>query len=72
MAGGGMGVQKNKFIEQWATNRENLEQCFKFDRRNAALILTFGILVPIVVYKSIVVEQHKHDVDYNRKPTKFL
>ncbi|KAH7331188.1 hypothetical protein KP509_20G019200 [Ceratopteris richardii] len=69
---GGMGVNKNKYVEDWGSYRENLEHHFRFTRRNFALIFSFGVLFPIVVYKGLVAEAHKHDSDYQRPPTKFM
>jgi hypothetical protein len=54
--GGGMEANKNKFIEDWGSARETLEQNFRWTRRNFALIGLFGIAVPILVYKGIVKE----------------
>ncbi|WZY90160.1 hypothetical protein YC2023_046895 [Brassica napus] len=52
--GGGMETNKNKFIEDWGSARENLEHNFRWTRRNFALIGIFGIALPIIVYKGIV------------------
>ncbi|KAL5574567.1 hypothetical protein UlMin_016266 [Ulmus minor] len=46
--GGGMETNKNKFIEDWSSTRENLKHNFRWSRRNLAL--------PIFVYKGIVRE----------------
>lgn len=47
---GGMGVQKNSFIEAWASRRENLEHHFKYSRGNWARLIVFGFGVPIAIY----------------------
>ncbi|CAN7104324.1 unnamed protein product, partial [Brassica rapa subsp. narinosa] len=52
--GGGMETNKNKFIEDWGSARENLEHNFRWTRRNFALIGIFGIALPILVYKGVV------------------
>ncbi|KAG6431586.1 hypothetical protein SASPL_109665 [Salvia splendens] len=54
--GGGMETNKNRWIEDWATNRENLEHHFRWTRRNLALVGIFGVAVPILVYKGVVKE----------------
>lgn len=54
--GGGMEANKNKFIEDWGSARENLELNFRWTRRNLALVGIFGLAVPILVYKGIVRE----------------
>ncbi|PNX56019.1 hypothetical protein L195_g049653, partial [Trifolium pratense] len=54
--GGGMEANKNKFIEDWGTARENLEHNFRWSRRNLLLVGIFGIAVPVLVYKGIVKE----------------
>ena len=54
--GGGMEVNKNKFIEDWNSGRENLEFNFRWTRRNLAIVGIFGIALPILVYKGIVKE----------------
>ncbi|CAN6996758.1 unnamed protein product [Brassica rapa subsp. trilocularis] len=52
--GGGMETNKNKFIEDWGSARENLEHNFRWTRRSFALIGIFGIALPILVYKGVV------------------
>ncbi|RRT48912.1 hypothetical protein B296_00045791, partial [Ensete ventricosum] len=54
--GGGMEVNKNKYIEDWNAARENLELNFRWTRRNLAIVGIFGLAVPILVYKGIVRE----------------
>lgn len=54
--GGGMEVNKNRWIEEWNAGRENLELNFRFTRRSLAVIGLFGLAVPILVYKGIVRE----------------
>ena len=54
--GGGMETNKNRFIEDWSSARENLEHNFRWTRRNFALVGIFGIAIPILVYKGIVRE----------------
>lgn len=54
--GGGMEANKNKFIEEWSSARENLEHNFRWSRRNLALVGLFGLALPILVYKGIVRE----------------
>ncbi|KAG8655983.1 hypothetical protein MANES_04G088600v8 [Manihot esculenta] len=54
--GGGMEANKNRFIEEWSSARENLEYNFRWTRRNFALVGLFGIAVPIFIYKGIVKE----------------
>lgn len=49
-----METNKNKFIEDWGSARENLEHNFRWTRRNFALIGIFGIALPILVYKGVV------------------
>ncbi|KAL5550489.1 hypothetical protein UlMin_000665 [Ulmus minor] len=54
--GGGMETNKNKFIEDWSSVKENLEHNFRWSRRNLALVGLFGIALPIFAYKGIVRE----------------
>jgi hypothetical protein len=54
--GGGMEANKNKFIEDWGTARENLEHNFRWSRRNLLLVGIFGFAVPVLVYKGILKE----------------
>lgn len=70
--GGGMEANKNKFIEEWGSVRENLEHNFRWTRRNFALVGLFGIAIPIFVYKGIVKEFHMQDEDNGRPYRKFL
>ncbi|KAI7989210.1 hypothetical protein LOK49_LG13G00065 [Camellia lanceoleosa] len=66
--GGGMETNKNRFIEEWGSARENLELNFRWTRRNFALVGLFGIAIPILVYKGI----HMQDEDAGRPHRKFL
>ncbi|KAL3741160.1 hypothetical protein ACJRO7_022298 [Eucalyptus globulus] len=70
--GGGMEAHKNKFIEDWGSARETLEQNFRWTRRNFALVGIFGIAIPLLVYKGIVREFHMQDEDNGRPYRKFL
>ncbi|XP_047309166.1 uncharacterized protein LOC124912571 [Impatiens glandulifera] len=70
--GGGMETNKNKFIEDWGSARENLELNFRWTRRNFAIIGIFGIAVPILVYKGIVRDFHMQDEDAGRPHRKFI
>ncbi|XWS73084.1 hypothetical protein CRYUN_Cryun02cG0095400 [Craigia yunnanensis] len=70
--GGGMESNKNRFIEDWSSARENLEHNFRWTRRNFALVGIFGIAIPILVYKGIVREFHMQDEDAGRPYRKFL
>ncbi|RWR82671.1 neuronal acetylcholine receptor subunit alpha-5 [Cinnamomum micranthum f. kanehirae] len=70
--GGGMDVNKNKFIEDWNSARENLEHNFRWTRRNLAIVGIFGIAVPILIYKGIVRDFHMQDEDAGRPPRKFI
>lgn len=70
--GGGMEANKNKFIEEWGSVRENLEYNFRWTRRNFALVGIFGIALPILVYKGIVRDFHMQDEDAGRPYRKFI
>ncbi|KAK8601446.1 hypothetical protein V6N13_058846 [Hibiscus sabdariffa] len=70
--GGGMEANKNRFIEDWSSARENLEHNFRWTRRNFALVGIFGIAIPVLVYKGIVREFHMQDEDNGRPYRKFL
>ena len=52
--GGGMETNKNRWIEDWSTARENLEHNFRWSPRNLALVGIFGIAIPVLVYKGII------------------
>ncbi|GER30219.1 neuronal acetylcholine receptor subunit alpha-5 [Striga asiatica] len=69
--GGGMEVNKNRWIEEWSSARENLELNFRWTRRNLALVGIFGLAVPVLVYKGIVREFHMQDEDAGRPYRKF-
>lgn len=51
-----MEANKNKFIEEWGSVRENLEHNFRWTRRNFALVGIFGVALPYLVYKGVVRE----------------
>lgn len=70
--GGGMEANKNKFIEEWGSVRENLEHNFRWTRRNFALVGIFGVALPYLVYKGVVREFHMQDEDAGRPYRKFL
>ncbi|KAG1367759.1 uncharacterized protein [Elaeis guineensis] len=70
--GGGMEVNKNRWIEAWNAGRENLEFNFRWTRRNLAIVGIFGVAVPILIYKGIVNEFHMQDEDAGRPLRKFL
>ncbi|KAG0461061.1 hypothetical protein HPP92_021358 [Vanilla planifolia] len=70
--GGGMGAEKNKFIEEVGSRGENLEYNFRWTRRNLAIVGLFGVAVPILIYKGIVNEFHMQDEDWGRPPRKFI
>ncbi|KAF5771712.1 putative NADH:ubiquinone reductase (H(+)-translocating) [Helianthus annuus] len=53
---GVMEANKNKFIEDWGTVRENLEHNFRWTRRNLAIVGIFGVAIPYLVYKGTVHE----------------
>nr|PNR37144.1 hypothetical protein PHYPA_020251 [Physcomitrium patens] len=69
---GGMGVVKNKHIEDWGTARENLEKAFRFTRRNITIALVFGIAVPFLTYQGVTGEFHNQDMAAEKPPRKFL
>ncbi|KAJ7531310.1 hypothetical protein O6H91_14G039700 [Diphasiastrum complanatum] len=69
---GGMEVKKNVHVEEWGAHRENLEKFFRFNRRTIGYGVFFGIAVPLILYKGIVMEFHKQDQDAGRSPRKFL
>jgi hypothetical protein len=54
--GGGMEVNKNKWIEEWNAGRENLEFNFRWTRRNLAIVGLFGVALPFLIYKGVVRE----------------
>ncbi|XP_038991356.1 uncharacterized protein LOC120114574, partial [Hibiscus syriacus] len=70
--GGGMEANKNRFIEDWSSARENLEYNFRWTRRNLTLVGIFGIAIPVLVYKGIFREFHMQDEDNGRPYRKFL
>ena len=47
---GDLPVKPNKFIEDFATRRENIENEFVWNRRNLANIAVFAGLVPYLIY----------------------
>lgn len=47
---GNLPVKPNKFVEEWATRRELIEQEFKWDAKTMTQVVTFGFLVPYAIY----------------------
>ncbi|XP_078168855.1 neuronal acetylcholine receptor subunit alpha-5 [Carex rostrata] len=70
--GGGMEVNKNKWIEEWNAGRENLEFNFRWSRRNIVVVGLFGLALPYLVYKGVVREFHMQDEDARRPLRKFM
>ncbi|KAF5742566.1 hypothetical protein HS088_TW09G00617 [Tripterygium wilfordii] len=69
--GGGMEANKNKFIEDWGTLRENVEYNIRWNRRTLSLVGIFGIVVPVLVYRGIVKEFHMQDDEAGRPRRNF-
>jgi len=66
-----MDVHQNKYIEEWATKRENIEKVFKFNGRSLSRIALFGVLIPVAIYQVTVAEFHKTD-ELKGRPLKKL
>lgn len=47
---GNLPVKQNKYVEDWATRRELIEQEFKWDAKTVSTVLAFGLVVPYGVY----------------------
>ncbi|KNC47093.1 uncharacterized protein AMSG_03519 [Thecamonas trahens ATCC 50062] len=55
----GLGVIKNKAIEEWAHFRENTHKTFKFTKRTSLYGIVFCIAVPAVVHSFVKEEELK-------------
>mmetsp|Transcript_17389 Transcript_17389/g.30300 ORF Transcript_17389/g.30300 Transcript_17389/m.30300 type:complete len:90 (-) Transcript_17389:351-620(-) len=51
---GGMRVKTNKYIEEWAYARENMNTRFKFTLKNNIKILVFAGLIPYGIYQLLI------------------
>ena len=56
MAGGGLGVHTNSFVESWGLRREVVERTFRWTPRSLSIIVLTGVLLPLAVYKIGVAE----------------
>jgi hypothetical protein len=69
MAGGfdhNMGVQKNKYIEEWTGRREITEQAFSVNSSNIFSIILFAVVFPVGVFIGTKEElRHKGGRRYN-------
>lgn len=52
---GNLPVKPNKYIEDWATRRELIEQEFKWDAKTVSTVLAFGLVVPYTIYSVMCV-----------------
>ena len=49
---GDLPVKPNKYLEQWATRREHVENDFKWNGRTLSTLAIFGFGVPYVIYST--------------------
>lgn len=56
MAGGGLGVHTNSFVESWGLRREVVERTFRWTPKSLSIIALTGVLLPLAVYKIGVAE----------------
>jgi hypothetical protein len=52
-----MGVHPSYAVERWAYYRENTHRYFRLSARNVALGGVFLVLIPTLVYQSVVQQQ---------------
>ncbi|KAK2080527.1 hypothetical protein QBZ16_000380 [Prototheca wickerhamii] len=64
---GNLPVKPNKYIEDWATRRELIEQEFKWDAKTVSTVLAFGLVVPYTIY-SVIVAEFEHVDDKAGRP----
>mmetsp|Transcript_28262 Transcript_28262/g.50499 ORF Transcript_28262/g.50499 Transcript_28262/m.50499 type:complete len:108 (-) Transcript_28262:262-585(-) len=68
---GKLPVTPNKYVEDWGTSREHLEDGFTFTRGNMARFAAFGIGFPLFCYWGTVRDYDNADAYWGR-PKKDL
>jgi hypothetical protein len=63
---GDLPVKPNKYVEDWVTYREHVEETFRWDAKTWRNIAIFGFGVPFAVYQTCVAEFNKSDEKYGR------
>eukprot|EP00951_Prasinocladus_malaysianus_P021115 scaffold174139_cov46-Prasinocladus_malaysianus.AAC.1 len=68
---GKLPVSPNKFVEDWATSREHLEQTYSFSGKNMTKFAVFGLGFPLFCYWGTVYDYDQADKYWGR-PKKSL
>ncbi|KAK9813107.1 hypothetical protein WJX72_009171 [[Myrmecia] bisecta] len=69
---GDLPVHPNKYVEEWATKREHVEETFLFNRKNLQNVVIYALAVPALIYTVTVKEFHKTDKKYERPEREYL
>ena len=68
---GKLPVTPNKFVEDWGTNRENLEAGYTFSKSNLTQFALFGVGVPLFFYFGTLNDYNKSD-EFAGRPRKWM
>lgn len=60
-------AHKNKFVEEWLSRREDIEQEFVWNGASLFWVLTLAVGVPVISY-NVVVGQMQADDEYAGRP----
>ncbi|KAK9802719.1 hypothetical protein WJX73_000385 [Symbiochloris irregularis] len=69
---GDLPVKPNKYVEDWATFRENVEYTYRWDRKTWTRLGLWLFGFPYAVYCISVSEFNKSDKKYGREPRDFM
>ncbi|EFN51950.1 hypothetical protein CHLNCDRAFT_139616 [Chlorella variabilis] len=69
---GNLPVKPNKFVEEWGTRREHVENEFRWDAKTLMTIALWVGVAPYAVYKGSIGEFNHVDRAYNRSERAML
>ena len=69
---GDLPVKSNKYIEDWATFRENVEYTYKWDAKTWRRLGLWLFAFPFGIYQITCAEFDKVDSKYGREPRDFM
>lgn len=67
-----LSAKKNKFIEDWLSRREDIDQEFTWSNANLIWVLVLGVGVPVGTYNALVSEMQQEDEYAGRPVRSFL
>lgn len=62
-------AHKNKYVEEWLSRREDIDNEFVMDNKTTSMVLLFVLGIPIAMYNGLVSQARSRD-DYAARPQK--